>query len=241
MHYRQLDLLSQRLLHHGFSRRYVRRYVAELNEHAHEAFEDHLDAGMSPVEAQRLAWHGLGSVDTLLDAAVAREDLLPFARRRPILSFLILPIPLLALTLALWLATIYGIVIEGFDLDPHDPLIRWPAFVGYGVASFAIVPLVMMGFTWLCHRYRCRLRWLGFTAGLLTLFGGILVLRLVLPGPAELVLPDLTDTGQFTIGLTLKQYQWAEPGFHIIRFISPGLIFGLYAIWRKVKMTSQHA
>ncbi len=79
--------LRERLLCGGVALRHVERFMRELGEHYDDALRAELSRGLDRLSAERAAWLRLGSVDSLVQSALARPELRSKAARFPALVF----------------------------------------------------------------------------------------------------------------------------------------------------------
>lgn len=79
----QFDELAARLLREGVAHRHVRRYVAELRDHADDAAQAEMRRGASPEDAHEMAVARLGTLDDLARGMIARHELQAMSARFP--------------------------------------------------------------------------------------------------------------------------------------------------------------
>jgi hypothetical protein len=84
------DLLWERLLRGGVSRRHARRYLVELGDHLQDLVAEER-AGAEPRSAETRALARLGNPETLAGAMIARRELRGLAARAPIATYVIAP------------------------------------------------------------------------------------------------------------------------------------------------------
>ncbi|HEV7632507.1 MAG TPA: hypothetical protein VGO41_05915 [Steroidobacteraceae bacterium] len=87
-----LAQLAERLLRAGVAPRYVRRGVEELRAHRADLLAQFAADGLTAEEAEGAALARLGSIDAYYDATIARPELQSWPRRRPGLTFGLLPV-----------------------------------------------------------------------------------------------------------------------------------------------------
>lgn len=82
----QLDELNRSLVDRGYSRRYIKRLLAELEDHAH-------CAAVQPAESSTESERGdrLGTVGEIVDAVEQYVELAPLVQRFPWMAFAVLP------------------------------------------------------------------------------------------------------------------------------------------------------
>lgn len=93
---RRFQGLSQRLLRAGIAPRHVLRLVAEIEAHFADLVAELRSAGLSQAESESRAAVRLGAEDVLVANILAHPELRSWARRRPCLAFVLLPLFTLA-------------------------------------------------------------------------------------------------------------------------------------------------
>ncbi len=79
----QFDELAARLLREGVAHRHVRRYVAELRDHAENAAQAEMRRGASLEDAAAIALARLGTLDDLARSMTARGELRAMSAKFP--------------------------------------------------------------------------------------------------------------------------------------------------------------
>ena len=167
------ESLRLALLQAGVSPRYVRRYCAELSDHHHMLVEENRSAGLTPEEAVVDARRQLGDQETLFRSVVVHRAALSFARRRSVITFLVLPIPALFATktmivvcsvVADLVASRWSVLSMGW-MNLLRPIVRM-------VLEYGAPLVVALLYCTLAHRRGCRPSWallsallIGFVAG----------------------------------------------------------------------------
>jgi hypothetical protein len=122
------------LLRLGVAPRSVRRAVLELGEHYDDLVDNAVAAGMSPVDAERLACRDLGDLETIAAEIAARPELRSWAWKHPHLALLFYPLACMAVLPAVPL-------IAGVANAPA--VARWAGGVLLGGLVTATMLLVM--------------------------------------------------------------------------------------------------
>jgi hypothetical protein len=180
-----LDDLRRRLRQHGVSRRYVHRVVGELSDHFDLLVAEHRDTGSCDEEAERLAERQLASdPDALFEALVhgRSRGIVGAARRHPIVTFIVLPIPI-ALGLAFFCKFagigLYTLVCRGFGVDYMNASFRYIVDRTFYGCAYGLTPLLALAFCCLAERSRRGVLLALASCLMLSLAGGMLKLDLV--------------------------------------------------------------
>jgi hypothetical protein len=173
----RFESLAEKLLRGGIAPKHVRRYIAELKDHA----DDLLRAGVSETDA----WTQLGSEDHLAQEMLKRDDLKSLAARHPVAYFGFGP----ALTLLMGFAGVILLMIAvisvtksylGIESSASIPPEIFQTLISYkgafeGLAWFVKYAMPVIAAGWFVFRalqQRAPLRWVGFGVGLIALIGG---------------------------------------------------------------------
>ena len=180
-----LDDLRWRLRRHGVSRRYVNRVVDELAEHFDLLVAEHLEHGSRDEEAAQLAQRQLAAdPDALFDALVRGRSrgIVGLARRHPLITFLVLPLPL-ALVTALFCKYagifLYILVCRGFGVDYMNASFVNVVSATFKACAYGLTPLLALVFCCLAERSRRGVLLALASCLLLSVAGGMLKLDLV--------------------------------------------------------------
>lgn len=105
--------LSQRLLGAGIAPRQVKRLVSEIEAHFADLVSELRSAGLSQAESESQAAVRLGTEDVLVANILSHPELRSWARQRPWLAFVLLP--LLALALQFVLSMLAAVAVIAFS------------------------------------------------------------------------------------------------------------------------------
>ena len=152
----------------------------------------------------------MGTPKQIAAAADRHAPRVLFARRHPIITYLLTPIPLL---IVLWIGYVAGLagILSGFKSFKDTP---WAVqLAGVLVHGLAYVPAVVLTavIAWVAIRSRTRISWWLTAAGLVALVSGMLMVSLRMPtapgtGSLQVGLgfpPALSNWPQFLIPLAL--------------------------------------
>ena len=225
-----LDDLDVRLRRHGLPRRYVRRVVGELGDHYESLRHAHARAGRDDADARRLAQRQLApDPQALVDAIVSRcpagRGVVALARRHPIATFVLAPVPLmLAIGLALRFVGVlsYALVVDGLNVDNMHPALRAVVHNAFYGCAYGVTPALALLFCALAERANRPVMLALASCALLCVAGGMLKLDLVQcvaskhvayfqrygPDPLRLSLPLVVFVAHSVRRLAL----WRHPG-----------------------------
>jgi hypothetical protein len=215
-----LDDLRLRLRQHGVSRRYVDRVLGELSEHFELLVAEHVDHGSCDEEATQLAQRQLAAdPDALFEALVRGRSrgITGLARRHPLITFLVLPLPL-ALGLALFCKYagigLYILVCRGFGVDYMNPSFIRTVSYTFNACAYGLTPLLALAFCCLAERSRRGVLLAFASCALLAVAGGLLKLDLV----------------QCTAGRHVAYFQ--RYGLDSLRLSLPLIVFAAHTVRR---------
>jgi hypothetical protein len=211
--------LRRQLLRQGLPRRYVARVVQELDEHREDLEREACLDGLSRANARAAAEEKLGDVRELAKALVAARRRAYWSGRHPIVSFVLLPLPvfpLLFLGLLFLGAKVSGALAWSENRDslpePNWAVIRFGFYAALGMALAATA-----GLTWcLARRSHCGLKWA--RTGCAVVFSHALLFH------AGFEQPHGADHGYFWIGYRLGGLTLPE----LIAWTVPLLLFALF-------------
>jgi hypothetical protein len=162
-----LDELRQQLFELGLPRWYIERLAEEMSDHITDILEE--GTSMEAKNAKRIA-ERLGGAGALAQAAATEYRKSFFCRNHPLLTFLVLPVPVLLILLGMSLLLSFGIGCV-FRLDPFSSPSR-VRVIAFGMLwiPFALSAIVF-----------CRLalssgqpwRWAMLSCSLLAVLGGV--------------------------------------------------------------------
>ena len=108
---RRFEGLSQRLLRAGIAPRQVKRLIAEIEAHYSDLVAELRSAGLSQAESESQAAVRLGTEDVLIANVLAHPELRSWARQRPWLAFVLLPLLALAVQFVLSMLAAVGVIV----------------------------------------------------------------------------------------------------------------------------------
>jgi hypothetical protein len=172
-----LDRLSETLLRGGIAPKHVRRYVAELRDHA----DDLMRGGVSQMDA----WAQLGSEDHLAQEMLKRDELKSLGSRYPIAYFGFGPVLTLLMgfiAVILFMIAVFNLAksylgIEsstGFTPETFQTLMTYKgAFESLAWFVKYPMPVIFSGwFVFQAFQQRAPLPWVVFGVCLIALIGG---------------------------------------------------------------------
>ena len=208
--------LSQRLLRAGIAPRQVKRLVAEIEAHFADLVAEMRSAGLSQAESECQAAVRLGTEDVLIANILAHPELRSWARQRPWLAFVLLPLLALAAQFVLSMLAAVGVIVFSTQVLGITALYPGPVpwvvrgLQGYGVW---IAPIVAAGAACLLAvRSGAPLIWPIVGCALIAILGAATnasfewspaVPRGVLSGGIGLNFPDLGLTSALRVILTI--------------------------------------
>lgn len=145
----------------------------------------------------------LGHPQTIAAAAECSRLPVRFARRHPLVTYLIVPVPLL---LAFWVAYAAGLIglanlFDGFRDAPWA--VRLAEVLVHGIAYIPTL-LLTFGIAWLAMRSQARFGWWCAATVLVALVSGMLMVTLTMPKTPG------TGSLQLGLGVPLALAQWPQ-------------------------------
>lgn len=140
--------LSQRLLRAGIARRQVKRLVAEIEAHFADLVAELRSAGLSQAESESQAAVRLGTEDVLIANVLAHPELRSWARQRPWLAFVLLPLLALAVQFVLSMLAAVGVIAFSTQVLGITALYPGPVpWIVRGLQAYGvwIAPMVAAG------------------------------------------------------------------------------------------------
>jgi hypothetical protein len=134
---REFEALRLELLRGGVSPIYVERTIIELGEHYEDLERDALGAGMSREEAAKAARTALGPEHVIVEAVLARPELLSWSRRWPRLALCVRSAAAIGILPALPIL---------YCVDRGQYIARWGSAIGIAVL---IVGLLLASLNWM--------------------------------------------------------------------------------------------
>ena len=208
--------LSQRLLRAGIAPRQVKRLVAEIEAHFADLVAELRTTGLSQAESESQAAVRLGTEDVLIANILAHPELRSWARQRPWLAFVLLP--LLALAVQFVLSMLAAVAVIAFSTQVLGITALYPGPVPWvvrGLQAYGvwIAPIVAAGAAcFLAVRSGAPLVWPIVGCALIAILGAATnasfewspaVPRGVLSGGIGLNIPDLGLTSALRVILTI--------------------------------------
>lgn len=141
-----LNELRRAMLRGGVAPRYVRRTVAELQQHFQDLEQQALASGADQDEARRQARRRLGDENTLLDSILSRHELKSWSARYPRSIYLLSPIAALILVMALSIAGAGALAGTGLlsvqGGDSGAAWIRSAILLLFGFNEYLLTPML---------------------------------------------------------------------------------------------------
>lgn len=208
--------LSQRLLRAGIAPRQVKRLVAEIEAHFADLVAELRSAGLSQAESESQAAVRLGTEEVLIANILAHPELRSWARQRPWLAFVLLPLLALAVQVVLSMLAAVGVIAFSTQVLGITALYPGPVpWVVRGLQAYGvwIAPIVAAGAAcFLAVRSSAPLIWPIVGCALIAILGAATnasfewspaVPRGVLSGGIGLNFPDLGPTSALRVILTI--------------------------------------
>jgi hypothetical protein len=206
---------------------YVERFVGELSEHLNDFSEDRMSTDANDLHG---VFSRLGAPGQVAEAAAKEFRKARFARRHPVLAFVVMPIVALPL---LWTAKVIAVIllvkslgIEQGQTDVHSTVWRAAdAALPYVIVALTALPVAIAAvfFCLLARRAGTDWRWTLAACSLLAVVGGVAI--------ASLTLPTATTKGSFSFGFGVSRHP--SPA-QLLQFVLPLLICG-WALWRQIR------
>jgi hypothetical protein len=140
--------LSLRLLQAGIAPREVKRLVAEIEAHFADLVAELRSAGLSQAQSESQAAVRLGTEDVLIANILAHPELRSWARQRPWLAFVLLPLLALAVQFVLSMLAAVGVIAFSTQVLGITALYPGPVpWVVRGLQAYGvwIAPIVAAG------------------------------------------------------------------------------------------------
>jgi hypothetical protein len=208
--------LSQRLLRAGIAPRQVKRLVGEIEAHFADLVAELRSTGLSQAESESQAAVRLGTEDVIVANILAHPELRSWARQRPWLAFVLLPLLALAVQFVLSMLAAVGVIVFATQVLGITALYPGPVpWVVRGLQAYGvwIAPVAAAGAAcFLAVRSGAPLTWPIVGCALIALLGAATnasfewspaVQRGVLSGGIGLHFPELGLTGALRAILTI--------------------------------------
>ena len=208
--------LSQRLLRAGIAPRQVKRLVAEIEAHFADLVAELRSAGLSQAQSESQAAVRIGTEDVLIANILAHPELRSWARQRPWLAFVLLPLLALAVQFVLSMLAAVGVIAFSTQVLGITALYPGPVpWVVRGLQAYGVwtAPIVAAGAAcFLAVRSGAPLIWPIVGCALIAILGAATnasfewspaVPRGVLSGGIGLNFPDLGLTSALRVILTI--------------------------------------
>ena len=155
--------LSQRLLRAGIAPRQVKRLVSEIEAHFADLVAELRSAGLSQAASESQAAVRLGTEEVLIANILAHPELRSWARQRPWLAFVVLPLLALAAQFVLSMLAAVGVIVFSTRVLGITTLYPGPVpWVVRGLQAYGvwIAPVAAAGAAcFLAVRSRAPLAW----------------------------------------------------------------------------------
>lgn len=213
--------LGRALLRQGVPRRYAARIVRELSEHRDDLEAEGLAAGQPPDEARSAAREKLGDINEVAKELLAAKRRSYWWGRHPVVSFVLLPLPLFFLLFLgiLWLwGETSGLIAWTEHKEAGLPEPDWAAVrVGFYAALCAALTISAGFICFLARRCCCGLKWT--LIGCAVFLGQAFFLRTGFTPPQ-----GVPAHGSFWIGYGMGGLNRPE----LVAWIVPLVLFVLY-------------
>jgi len=173
----------------------------------------------------------LGSPSQIASAARQVASSLAFSKRHPLVTFVVLPIPMLAVLWVGYAAAIVGI-LSLFKPDAASP---WAgSVVGVLVHGLAYVPAVALTLAlgWIAARRHCRISWWLGSVALIAAVAGLL--------SVAFHMPTTPGTGQFAVGLGIPPALANWPQIMAPIFVAAMITLYMRASQRQQQLDAEH-
>jgi hypothetical protein len=206
-----LDDVQRELMERRVCAAYRERLLEELRDHIDDLCCEERNHAMSAETWDRGTLTArLGHPREIAAAADRHESHALFARRHPIITYLLTPIPVL---IVLWIAYVAGLagILSGFESYKDTAwAVQLAGILIHGVAYVPAVALTLV-IAWVAIRSRTKVAWWLTAAGLVAIVSGMMMVSLSIPttpgtGRLEVGLgfpPSLSHWPQFLIPLAL--------------------------------------
>lgn len=225
-----LDGLLAQLLRRGLPADYAQRAVAELADHHEDLVDELRAAGDSESRAAAEAARRLGEARTLVKKTAREYQRRYWCGRRPLVTFLLGPIPLMILA---WLALtliafciIWPLERMGVTANPEvdgivSPLEYWSTCVAQSMYLLISPALVLLALAWRAKRAAMGSGWVCLSAGILAVFASLFWIGFA--GGARTDMP--ADQGMLMLGLPMLWH--AKEPLYLAQFLLPLGIAGV--------------
>ncbi len=224
-HYNQLAI---NLLRKGMSAGYVKRIVTELSEHRVDIIEGMADSGCSRQESEEIADRNIGNIDHLTNEIVQKMKASSFAGKHPLISFILLPLPALIITLLAAFVTIFltGNIIKFMGISYYNEPLRTALINAFNLLSLSINSIPFIWFCIIGRKSHCDLKWVGVASLLFAFLGYCLTISMELNAP---IIGQ--NTSSLSLGFTTSQGMLSD---NILRLLLPLSTFFLFYIYTAI-------
>ena len=199
-----LEDVQNQLVVHGMPAAYRERILGELGDHIEEIRCEERNHAMSTETLKS------GLLDTRLGkpaeiAAAAEQHVAHvfFARRHPVITYLLVPIPILA---GLWFAYTLGLagILSGFEsFKDRAWAVSAASVLVHGVAYVPAI-LLTLALAWIAMRSETKITWWLAGSALVALVSGMMMVSLQMPTTPG------TGTLQVGVGFPPALAQWPQ-------------------------------
>ena len=218
-----LEAVALQLHSTGVGVREQQRLLAELRDHIDDLYCEERNHAMS-IEALNggLLEQRLGKPEEVAAAAAVHAPRDKFARRHPIVTFLLLPIPALVLlwtTYTLGLAGLLQLFREYKDADWAVSLI---GILIHGLAYVPAVALILL-IAWVAVRSRSRIAWWLAASVMVAVVSWLMMV--------SFSMPTTPGTGQLQVGMGFPPNIACWPQFAVPLLVALALLG--YSLWQR--------
>ena len=192
-----LHKMAYQLACGGVAPKYIKRTLSELNSHLKDLKNQALGEGFSPAEANEKALAAIGDEKTLVQEILGKRELKSWLWRFPKLSFILLPVLIIIVSIFLFGVCLYLLANyfpELFEMSAGTIIPIWArAFIEiWSMLNFQLLaPLVGVGMILLAKQRLIPLRW--------PIIGMVLVLFIGSGWGYEIYWPTATTEGSLNM------------------------------------------
>ncbi len=188
-----LEAVTQQLHSSGVCLTEQRRLLAELGDHIDDLYCEERNHTMS-IEALEsgLLEKRLGKPEEVAAAAVVHAPRDKFARRHPIVTFLLLPVPVLILLWTTYTLGLAGVLQLFRDYQDADWAVSLVGILIHGLAYVPAVALTLL-IAWIAVRSRIRIAWWLAASTIVALVSWLMMV--------SFSMPTTPGTGQLQVGM----------------------------------------
>ena len=223
-----LDLLEQELVSADVSGAYRSRLLEEYRDHVEDIYCEERNHAMSAEAFQgQLLQKRLGHPKDVAKAVDASGVRPRFARRHPLVTYLLFPIPTLFLLWIAYFASLAGI----FQMFEGYRSVGWAVSIAVLLAEgLAYIPAILLTvlIAWVATRSDTRVSWWLASSALVALISGMLAVHIQVP--------TTPGTGSLNVGLAIPPSLASWPQMAIPLAIT--MAFVGYGLWRRRSLSN---